>query len=226
MSHPSPGRSDPRDYTPAAPQLWMYDFLCLVLTRASRWRRVLAEQIDPRPGDSIADVGCGTGTQIALLARACPSLVLIGIDPDPPILERARRKVAGLGVPVELVHGYARDAARLLSGRRVDKIVSSLVFHQVPLQEKRAGLASMHDALAPGGTLHVADYGLQRTPKMRKRFRIVQKGDGFENTEPNALGVLPELMAAVGFRDVRETSVIDTPTGSISVYRATRLQAQ
>lgn len=226
MSDPSPSRSDAKDYTPAAPQLWMYDFLSAVLTRASHWRRLLAAQIDPRPGDVIADVGCGTGTQIKLLARSCPSLVLIGIDPDPPVLERARRKVAGVGVPVELVHGYARDAERLLRGRRVDKIISSLVFHQVPLEEKRAGLASMHAALVPGGSLHVADYGLQRTPRMRKRFRIVQKGDGFENTEPNAQGVLPDLMSEVGFRDVQETHVIDTPTGSMSVYRANRGLAQ
>jgi hypothetical protein len=88
--------------------------------------------------------------------------------------------------------------------------------------EKQAGLASMHDALVPGGTLHVVDYGLQRTPLMRKLFRIVQEGDGYENTEPNARGVLPELMAAVGFRDVSEMHVVPTPTGSISVYRASR----
>jgi hypothetical protein len=55
---------------------------------------------------------------------------------------------------------------------------------------------------------------------MRKRFRIVQKGDGFENTEPNARGVLPELMRAVGYHDVQETHVVETPTGSVSIYRA------
>ena len=222
MSDSNPGRGEARDYTPAAPQLWMYDILCLLLTRASHWRRLLAAQIDPKPGEVIADVGCGTGTQLALLARACPSLALIGIDPDPPVIERARKKVARTGVPVEFMRGYARDAERLLKGRRVAKIVSSLVFHQVPLEEKRAGLASICAALVPGGTLHVADYGLQRTPKMRKRFLIVQKGDGFENTEPNAQGVLPGLMAAVGFRDVQETHVVETLTGSISVYRAAR----
>jgi hypothetical protein len=96
------------------------------------------------------------------------------------------------------------------------------VFHQVPLEEKRAGLAALHEALTPGGSLHVADYGLQRTAKMRKRFRLVQKGDGFDVTEPNARGVLPELMADVGFDSVEETDVFDTISGSISIYRAVR----
>jgi ubiquinone/menaquinone biosynthesis C-methylase UbiE len=214
-------RSTTKDYTPAAPRLWMYDFLSDVLSRAPYWRRLLLRQIDPQAGDVIADVGCGTGTQLKQLARACRSLQLIGIDPDPPVIDRARKKAAGIGVPVEFIHGYARDAQRLLQGRSVNKIVSSLVFHQVPLTEKRAGLASMHAVLVSGGTLHVADYGLQRTPKMRKRFVIVQKGDGFENTEPNALGVLPELMIEAGFHDVQETHVIETLTGSVSIYRAT-----
>jgi hypothetical protein len=57
---------------------------------------------------------------------------------------------------------------------------------------------------------------------MRRLFRIVQAGDGFANTEPNARGVLPDLMARVGFRNVQETLVIPTPTGSVSLYRAER----
>jgi hypothetical protein len=80
----------------------------------------------------------------------------------------------------------------------------------------------MYETLSAGGSLHVADYGLQRTPKMRRRFRLVQKGDGFENTEPNAQGVLPHLMTDVGFQDVEETRVFETFSGSISIYRAMR----
>jgi hypothetical protein len=94
----------------------------------------------------------------------------------------------------------------------------------VPPEEKRAGLAAMHEVLIPGGTLHVDDYGLQRTSKMRKRFRLVQKGDGFENTQPNAEGILPALMAEVGFAAVDETHVFETASGSISIYRAMRRQ--
>jgi trans-aconitate methyltransferase len=208
------------DFVPAAPHLWTYDVLSYLLSGTRRWRPVLLAQISPSPDDVIADIGCGTGTQLRLLARACPSATLIGIDPDEAIRRRAQAKLAGITPPVELQAGYLRDAARLLQGRGVTKVLSSLVFHQVPLEEKRAGLAAIRDALQPGGTLHVADYGLQRTAKMRKRFRLVQKGDGFENTEPNALGVLPELMAEVGFVGVEETHVFETVCGSISVYRA------
>jgi ubiquinone/menaquinone biosynthesis C-methylase UbiE len=208
------------DFVPAAPQLWTYDALSFLLTSTRRWRPALLAQVSPSHGDVIADVGCGTGTQLRMVARACASVTLVGIDPDAAIRERARAKLAGVTPPVELLAGYARDAADLLQGRGITKVLSSLVFHQVPLEEKRAGLAAIHETLQPGGSLHVADYGLQRTAKMRKRFRLVQKGDGFDNTEPNALGVLPELMAEVGFEDVEETHVFETVTGSISIYRA------
>jgi len=128
---------------------------------------------------------------MALISRTAPPAVLIGIDPDPAILERARRKTEAAGATVELKVGYGRDAAALLHGRGINKIVSSLVFHQVPMAEKRAGLAAMRTALVPNGELHVADYGLHRTALMRQLFRIVQKGDGYENKEPNARGSYP-----------------------------------
>ncbi|HKA15885.1 MAG TPA: class I SAM-dependent methyltransferase [Myxococcota bacterium] len=211
-----------RDYVPAAPQLWSYDLLVIVLSCAPRWRRALLAQIAPREGDVIADVGCGTGTQLVKIGRSTAGVTLIGIDPDADVLHRARHKLAKARVVAGLTRGYARDVADLLRDRGVNKLVSSLVFHQVPLEEKVAGLAAMRGALVPGGELHVADYGLQRTRWMRRLFRIVQAGDGYENTEPNARGVLPEVMAQVGFRNVRETAVIATPTGSVSLYRADR----
>jgi ubiquinone/menaquinone biosynthesis C-methylase UbiE len=214
------GEQPANDFVPAAPQLWTYDLLSFVLTRARQWRPALLKQVAPSRDDVIADVGCGTGTQLRLVARACPSATLIGIDPDEAIRRRARAKLAGMSRPVELLAGYARDSAELLRGRGVTKVMSSLMFHQVPLEEKRAGLLAIYELLLPGGVLHVADYGLQRTPRMRKRFRLVQKGDGFDNTEPNAQGVLAYLMTDVGFESVQETHVFETISGSISIYRA------
>jgi hypothetical protein len=110
----------------------------------------------------------------------------------------------------------------LLASTGVNKIASSLVFHQVPLSEKRAGLASIYSALNAGGELHIADYGLQRTWLMRSLFRNVQCVDGYENTQPNADGILISLMKEAGFAQVKETAAIPTLTGSISLYRAIR----
>ena len=213
-------------YTHAAGQHWLtpfYDFGVAVLTRENRWRSALIEQVRPRPCEVIVDVGCGTGSLLVRLGKAAPSARLIGIDPDPAVLARARKRIVAAGLSAELHIGFARQVAGLLEGQRPTKVVSSLVFHQVPMEEKVAALAAMYTALEVGGELHIADYGLQRTPLMRALFRaVIQNLDGRVNTAPNARGVLPDLMRAARFRSVEETLVIPTISGSISLYRGIR----
>lgn len=197
----------------------LYDLAIAALTREGRWRGALLKQLSPLADDVIVDVGCGTGSLLLLIARAAPQATLIGLDPDLGVLRRASAKLERARVRAAFEQGFARDGARF-EALRPTKIVSSLVFHQIPLAEKEAGLAAMRRALAPGGELHIADYGLQRTPLMRRLFRQVQQLDGFENTTPNAEGVLPSLISRAGFAAVEERAVIPTPTGSISLYFA------
>lgn len=214
------------DYTPAAGHHWLtpfYDFGLAAHTREHRWRSALVVQIHPSPGDVIVDVGCGTGSLLVRLGKAAPSAQLIGIDPDTAVLTRARKRLVAASLAVELHVGFARQVAGLLDGRRPTKIVSSLMFHQVPMEEKVTAFAAMHASLAAGSELHIADYGLQRTWLMRTLFRgVIQTLDGRVNTESNARGVLPNIMRATGFRSVEETLVIPTISGSISLYRAIR----
>jgi ubiquinone/menaquinone biosynthesis C-methylase UbiE len=172
----------------------------------------------PQPDDVIVDVGCGTGSLALLLNRVEPRAQIIGVDPDREVLAVARDKPAAaavqwrVGMGDALVDSVGADSA--------DTIVSSLVLHQCPMPMKRAVLASMFAALRSGGRLVIADYGRQRSSLMRLAFRIVQLADGKEDTQPNADGIVPELMSEAGFHDVRETEVVPTVSGSISVYVA------
>lgn len=194
-----------------------------MLTRETRWRGALVEQVRPERGDVIADIGCGTGSLLIDLHRAAPGAKLVGIDPDQAMLKRARAKADAAGISIDLLGGLAHDVATLLKPYRVVKMVSSLAFHHMPTPEKVSGLNAMYAALVPGGELHIADFGLQRSRLMRALFRAgVQSLDGRATTEPNARGVLPELMAAAGIIDVEETAVIPTLAGSISLYRGLR----
>ncbi|MDP1630246.1 MAG: class I SAM-dependent methyltransferase [Caulobacter sp.] len=225
MTTPKPQIDEP-SFTPAAGHHWLtpfYDLGLAALTRERRWRDALIAQIRPLRDDVIADLGCGTGSLLVRMAAVQPDATLIGLDPDPAVLALARAKLVRAGAKAELRQGFGRDANQVLSGRAATKIVSSLVFHQVPMAEKSAALAAAYAAMSPGGELHIADYGLQRTPLMRGLFRAtVQKLDGFENTQPQAEGVLPELIVAAGFNEVEETRVIPTLSGSISLIRAIR----
>jgi ubiquinone/menaquinone biosynthesis C-methylase UbiE len=211
-------------FTPALGHAWLsglYDPAIALLTRERVWRKRLLDQVAPTPGETIIDLGCGTGSFALAMARRAPGAQIAGLDPDADILARAAAKAAEAGQTVRLVQGFARDVAALLGEGGADKLVSSLVFHQLPMAEKRLGLAASLRALKPGGTLHIADYGRQRGV-MRTLFRLVQALDGYENTQPNADGILPTLIAEAGFIDVRELEVVPTLTGAIAFYRAVR----
>jgi ubiquinone/menaquinone biosynthesis C-methylase UbiE len=198
----------------------LYDTAIALMTRESTWRKALVKQIAAEPRDVVVDVGCGTGTLAVMLKRANPYTTVYGIDPDPCVLGRAEIKARDKGELVHFMQGYGAETAERTAALRVTKLTSSLVFHQIPLEGKREMLNSMYAALRPGGEIHIADYGLQRSALMRLLFRQIQNLDGYDATRPNADGILPVLMEEVGFDGVRENRVIATPTGSISLYSA------
>lgn len=200
----------------------LYDLAIALLTRELVWRSALAVQVDPMSNDHILDVGCGTGAMAIRLKSIAPGARIIGLDPDPGVLLRARNKAARTGTEVNWKQGFLTSDITAEIGP-VSKIVSSLVFHQTPVDEKANILSTMREILEPGGSLHIADYGLQRTPLMRALFRAtVQTLDGVADTQPNADGCLPELMESAGFVDIEERAVVATLSGSISLYRAKR----
>lgn len=199
-----------------------YDVTVGLMTCERTWRRAFVKQIAPEPRDVILDVGCGTGTLAILMKQACPSASIYGTDPDPEILTRAETKARDAGVLVHFAQGYAQSMAETAVANRPNKIVTSLLLHQVPMETKRATLNSAFAALRHGGELHVADYGAQKSPLMRFAFKQVQALDGNDNSRAHAEGRLPQLIADAGFVAVRENMSIPTPTGSISLYSALR----
>ena len=72
---------------------------------------------------------------------------VIAIDPDPQVLRIAEAKATASGAQIDFRRAFARDAATILEGRRAEKAVSSLVFHQTSVSEKRAGLAAVNAPL-------------------------------------------------------------------------------
>lgn len=194
-----------------------YDRAIRTWTREHMWRGALLAQVAPRDGDVILDVGCGTGSFAILLKQAAPGARVVGLDPDPHILRLAAAKAEAAGVEIEWRQGFSRDAEGHRGG--FDKAVSSLVFHQVPMAEKSAGIAAMLAAVRPGGEVHIADYARQRG-LMRLLFRLtVQKIDGVADTQPNADGALEAIIAETSAAAARPTHVIRTLTGAISMFR-------
>lgn len=210
--------TDSTDFTPAAGRFAstaLYDSGVALLTRESVWRRELISRLAPATGEAILDVGCGTGSLAILLKQAQPEAQITGLDPDPEALTIAKRKAAAAGVEIEWEQGFAHDAAKFGA---FDKTVSSLVFHQVPFDGKRSGIAAMFAATKPGGLVCIADYAEQDQWLMRQFFRFIQLIDGRTNTQPNADGFIERELSGLIGKAVVPAYSLNTATGTISIF--------
>src|SRR6266481_1222786 len=125
-----------RTYLPAAGHDWflpLYDpFVKLV--GGDRARRALLEQAEMRPGQRVLDVGCGTGSLAVMIKRLRSDVDVVGLDPDPKALARARQKAEREGASIRLDRGFSDKLP--YPAASFDLVFSSLMFHHLPAEEK------------------------------------------------------------------------------------------
>jgi SAM-dependent methyltransferase len=99
-------------------------------------------------GARVADVGCGTGHAIVLLAGAYPASTFVGYDLAADAIARARSEAAAAGLANARFE--VRDAVSLTVTEPLDVVfVFDAIHDQVAPAEV---LERIHAALAPGGT--------------------------------------------------------------------------
>ena len=210
-------------YVPAAGRAAFtsaYDAVLTLTMRESRWRPLLRDRIAAHvpPGGRIMDVGAGTGTLAIAIAAARLDAEVIGVDGDPRVLDRARRKRGADRVSWRI--GLAGELD--LEDASIDAVVMSLVLHHLDPDAKRAALADVHRVLRPEGRLHIADWGRPHDPIMRAAFGALQLLDGLEGTRDHAAGRLRAIVRDAGFSDVHCYQRLRTGWGSLELLEAPR----
>lgn len=195
-----------------------YDKVIAVMTRERHWRGSLLKALSPQPGETVVDIGSGTGSMAILIKTEQPDVRMVGIDPDPSVREIAETKAKKAGVSIEFFTAMGDAQIEAVPYDSADKVISSLVLHQCPIDVKRAIIANAYRMLKPGGRLLVSDYGKQSTLFMKMLFNQVRAVDGYEDTKPNKDGMVPVYIGEAGFQQVEELGFTQTPTGSISLY--------
>jgi SAM-dependent methyltransferase len=116
--------------------------------------RLAMDRLDLRPGQRVADLGCGLGrTTLELASRAGPGGQAVGVDLAAEMLARGRDRAAGLGVEnVKFVHADVQ--VHDLGEARFDAAYSrfGLMFFTDPA----AAFANIRRALRPAGVLSFA----------------------------------------------------------------------
>ncbi|MFB6071485.1 MAG: class I SAM-dependent methyltransferase [Halobacterium sp.] len=132
-----------------------YDWLCRLLPGLDGLRKHAVDALDLSAGDTVVDLGCGTGANLRHLRAAVgPSGTVVGVDLTPGMLARAGERVERAGWRnVHLVRG---DAA----GPPVDDVDAVLATFVVGLlPDPGAGVAAWTDAVGPGGRVAVLEAG-------------------------------------------------------------------
>jgi len=147
---------------------------------ATRWsflfgRSAILGKIPGEPPRRILEVGCGTGRNLAELARRFPAAEISGVDLSAPMLELARRKTRGFGPRVHLFH--QAYAAPLGDAPAFDLILFSYALSMFNPGYDTAIAAARRD-LAPGGLVAVVDFH-------DSRFRFFQRWMGLNHVRMN-----------------------------------------
>ena len=142
-----------------------YDLLLKVLTkgREGAYRGEILDLAGVAAGETVLDIGCGTGTSaIAAARRVRPDGVVWGVDLSRAMLAAARRKAGRKGLD-SAVHFLAADAIELpFRDAMFDVALMTTVAHMLPPSDRRPALLEAARVLRPGGRLLIVDYGGSR----------------------------------------------------------------
>lgn len=206
-----------RRFVPAAGVDWLlplYDSLQWVLG-GHRARRKLIEQAEPLAGLRALDLGCGTGSLVVEAKTLHADLDILGLDPDPKALIRARRKAEKHDVAVRFEQGFA-DALPYADAS-LDRVFSSFMFHHLPPDVKRGMLKEVRRVLRPGGSLHLLDFSGSDHGAHGLLARLTHAHD---NLHHDTEGRILALLAETGLAEPAEIGRSRTLFGPIAWYRA------
>ena len=136
-------------------------------------RDALIRELEPGAGESVLEIGCGTGRNLIRAARRYPQARFFGIDISSEMLTTARANIAcaGLSDRITLAQADATgfDAKALFGETGFDRVFLSYTLSMIP--DWRKALDHGASLLNPGGRLSLVDFGQQE--RLPEAFRAL-----------------------------------------------------
>ena len=152
-----------------------YDLLVWLFTfgRERAFREKILRLARLEPGESVLDLGCGTGSLAVAAKRQLGTAgTVYGIDRSPEMLARADKKARKAGVDVVFTNAAAQ--ALPFPDGQFDIVLSTLVLHHLPKKGREEFAGEAIRVLRPGGRLLLVDFA--KPPHQRSVFRFHRHG--------------------------------------------------
>ena len=137
-----------------------YDLLLWLVTlgRERVFREKVLRLARLEPGESVLDVGCGTGTlAIAAKQHVGPTGAVYGIDASPEMIARAGKKAKKAGVEVVFKDGFAQSLP--FPDAQFNVVLTTVMLHHLPRKARQELAREMRRVLKPGGRVLAVDFG-------------------------------------------------------------------
>src|SRR5206468_11246178 len=120
------------------------------------------------PGESVLDVGCGTGTlAIAAKRHVGPAGSVDGIDASPQMIARASKKAQKAGLEIRFKNAVAE--ALPFPDAHFDAVLTTLMLHHLPRRARQQCAREIKRVLKPRGRVLAVDFA---SPARERRSLI------------------------------------------------------
>jgi len=136
-----------------------YDLLVWLVSlgRERDFREKTLDLARLNPGESLLDVGCGTGTlAIAAKRRIGAKGTAHGIDASPEMIARAAKKARNAGQDIVFKNGLAE--ALPFPDAQFDVVFATVMLHHLPRKPRQQCASEIRRVLKPGGRLLAVDF--------------------------------------------------------------------
>lgn len=157
----------------------------------------LIRDLQPDANASVLELGCGTGRNLLHVRKHYPTASLYGVDISREMLGLAQKSLHRASCEAELARADAScfDPQELFGQETFDRVFVSYALSMIPPWQET--IAHALRLLAPGGSLHIVDFGQQEhLPKLAKaglfawlqRFHVTPRETLFETVHEKARG--------------------------------------
>ncbi|SDC01238.1 Methyltransferase domain-containing protein [Raineyella antarctica] len=137
------------------------------------WGRGVLDRLAPVDGETVLELGCGTGRDAAALLSEYPGCRVVGLDASPQMLAAAREALAPYGDRVVLREADLRRSFALEVP--VEAAMSVATLHWLP--DHATVFASVAAALRPGGRFVAEAGGAGQLENVHRARRLVEGVD-------------------------------------------------